>query len=154
MQVASAPGAIQLRWKLAARDGAMACVYCDETLPPEKLTIDHVVPRSRGGSNRQTNMVLACYRCNHAKGDCLPHEWQPGRQWTNPRLNVTARTVRPPAQVVQARRARTSYAAFIDLRFCATCQQAVKVSTHPINHLLLDTSHHEPGPGQRRHEPE
>ncbi|HLL34990.1 MAG TPA: RNA-guided endonuclease IscB [Streptomyces sp.] len=44
-----------------------ACAYCDATGVP--LNIDHLHPRSRGGSNRITNLVLACVPCNQAKGN-------------------------------------------------------------------------------------
>ncbi len=43
------------------------CVYCGKTDCP--LEIDHVLPRSRGGSNRIANLVLCCHACNQAKGD-------------------------------------------------------------------------------------
>ncbi|WP_257784428.1 RNA-guided endonuclease IscB [Streptomyces sp. SAT1] len=43
-----------------------ACAYCDTTSGP--LNIDHVRPRSRGGSHRVSNLVLACVPCNTAKG--------------------------------------------------------------------------------------
>jgi hypothetical protein len=39
------------------------------------LTIEHVIPRSRGGSNRRENRVAACRACNELKGDMLPTEW-------------------------------------------------------------------------------
>ncbi|MGV9348142.1 RNA-guided endonuclease IscB [Streptomyces spiralis] len=48
-----------------------ACAYCDATGVP--LNIDHLRPRSRGGSNRISNLVLACVPCNKAK-DNLPVE--------------------------------------------------------------------------------
>ncbi|MGV9374556.1 RNA-guided endonuclease IscB [Nonomuraea sp. NPDC003707] len=44
-----------------------ACVYCGTTGVP--LNIDHVHPRSRGGSDRVSNLVLACIRCNQAKSN-------------------------------------------------------------------------------------
>ena len=47
-----------------ARDGGR-CVYC--TSPATSL--DHVVPRSRGGEHVWTNVVSACRRCNHIKAD-------------------------------------------------------------------------------------
>jgi len=47
-----------------ARDGGR-CVYCD--LPATSL--DHVVPRSRGGLHVWENVVSACRRCNHVKAD-------------------------------------------------------------------------------------
>ena len=48
------------------RDGH-ACVYCGLRAD----TIDHVRPRSRGGLHVWTNVVAACARCNHRKGDRL-----------------------------------------------------------------------------------
>jgi 5-methylcytosine-specific restriction endonuclease McrA len=47
-----------------------ACVYCDSRAD----TIDHVRPRSRGGEHSWTNVVAACARCNHRKGDRLLQE--------------------------------------------------------------------------------
>ncbi|MFF7761179.1 RNA-guided endonuclease IscB [Streptomyces griseorubiginosus] len=43
-----------------------ACAYCDATDVP--LNIEHLTPRSRGGSDRISNLVLACVPCNRAKG--------------------------------------------------------------------------------------
>lgn len=43
------------------------CVYCDKTHVP--LQIDHVIPRSKGGSNRVSNLVLACVSCNQKKSN-------------------------------------------------------------------------------------
>jgi 5-methylcytosine-specific restriction endonuclease McrA len=43
------------------------CVYCDATGMP--LNIDHVRPRSKGGSGRVSNLVLACISCNQKKGN-------------------------------------------------------------------------------------
>ena len=53
------------------RDGGV-CVYCES---PDHPTIDHVVPRSRGGTDELSNLVLACRRCNSAKGARTPQEW-------------------------------------------------------------------------------
>jgi 5-methylcytosine-specific restriction endonuclease McrA len=52
------------RRALFARDGGR-CVYCGRPA----ATIDHVVPRSRGGRHEWENVVSACSRCNHVKGD-------------------------------------------------------------------------------------
>ncbi|MDQ6851311.1 MAG: HNH endonuclease [Actinomycetota bacterium] len=49
---------------------AHECVYCDARAD----TIDHVRPRSRGGLHVWTNVVSACARCNHRKGDRLLSE--------------------------------------------------------------------------------
>jgi 5-methylcytosine-specific restriction endonuclease McrA len=50
------------------------CQYCGRTPPREELTIDHVVPLSRGGRTTWDNVVLACVRCNSKKGSRLPEE--------------------------------------------------------------------------------
>jgi 5-methylcytosine-specific restriction endonuclease McrA len=42
------------------------CAYCGKTGLP--LQIEHIIPRSRGGSNRVSNLTLACEKCNTAKG--------------------------------------------------------------------------------------
>ena len=54
---------------LFARDG-WHCAYCKG--PAE--TIDHVLPRSRGGRHAWENVVAACAKCNHTKGDRTPAE--------------------------------------------------------------------------------
>lgn len=61
------------RRAIFARDG-WRCVYCRG--PAE--TIDHVMPRSRGGAHAWENVVAACARCNHSKGDRTTAElgWQ------------------------------------------------------------------------------
>jgi hypothetical protein len=43
------------------------CAYCDATQVP--LTIDHIQPKSRGGSNRVANLTLACVPCNQRKSN-------------------------------------------------------------------------------------
>ena len=45
------------------------CQYCGDALPPAKLTIDHVLPRSKGGPTTWENCVAACQRCNADKAD-------------------------------------------------------------------------------------
>ncbi|MFD8632612.1 RNA-guided endonuclease IscB [Streptomyces sp. NPDC059533] len=50
-----------------------SCAYCDATGVP--LNIEHVRPRSRGGSDRVTNLVLACVPCNQAKGTARIEEF-------------------------------------------------------------------------------
>jgi 5-methylcytosine-specific restriction endonuclease McrA len=51
------------------RDGRR-CAYCGG----HATTIDHVLPRSRGGGNSWLNTVAACGRCNQRKGDRTPSE--------------------------------------------------------------------------------
>ena len=59
------------RRALFARDG-WSCVYCGTS--GGRLTLDHVVPRSRGGDSVWENVVTACAPCNLRKGDRLPEE--------------------------------------------------------------------------------
>src|SRR5262249_28992143 len=53
------------------RDG-YTCQYCNRR--GERLTVDHVLPRSPGGDTRWTNVVPACLRCNLKKCNRLPDE--------------------------------------------------------------------------------
>jgi len=59
------------RREVFLRDG-FACQYCGEHT--QKLTLDHIVPRHRGGSHSWENLVAACGTCNHRKGGRLPEE--------------------------------------------------------------------------------
>ncbi len=50
------------------------CQYCGVRPGTAELTIDHVLPRSRGGQSTWVNCVLACVTCNRRKADRTPHE--------------------------------------------------------------------------------
>jgi 5-methylcytosine-specific restriction endonuclease McrA len=50
------------------------CQFCGRIFPSSELTLDHVVPRSRGGRSSWENLVACCYRCNNSKGDRTPEE--------------------------------------------------------------------------------
>ena len=50
------------------------CMYCGGRFADGALTRDHITPKSRGGTDRWQNIVAACRRCNHFKGNRLPHE--------------------------------------------------------------------------------
>ena len=52
------------------RDG-FKCVYCGT---PNKLTLDHVIPKSKQGKNDWYNLVTCCDTCNKKKGDKTPEE--------------------------------------------------------------------------------
>ncbi len=47
------------------------CVYCGSV---KQLTLDHVIPKSRGGKNEWTNLVTCCFKCNLKKGNRTPEE--------------------------------------------------------------------------------
>lgn len=57
---------------LIHRDGAY-CHYCCVSFRSKdstyRATVDHVVPKKKGGTNELTNLVAACSRCNNAKGE-------------------------------------------------------------------------------------
>ncbi len=50
------------------------CQYCSIELESRSLTIDHVLPRSKGGKNTWKNLVTACKKCNQKKGNRTPKE--------------------------------------------------------------------------------
>jgi 5-methylcytosine-specific restriction endonuclease McrA len=58
------------RHNVMKRD-AFQCGYCGST---KNLTLDHMIPKSRGGDSSWTNLVTACMRCNTRKGDRTPEE--------------------------------------------------------------------------------
>jgi len=72
---------------LFARDD-WQCVYCGTS--GVRLTLDHVLPRSRGGDSVWENVVTSCAPCNLRKGDRLPEE----------AAMVIAKAPRPPAPVL------------------------------------------------------
>ena len=59
------------RKAVLARD-AWTCQYCGSNKPG--LTVDHVIPRSRGGKSAWENIVASCATCNRRKGNRLPRE--------------------------------------------------------------------------------
>ena len=61
------------RRAILARDG-YTCQYCGQVLPAGRLTIDHVLPQSRGGGWSWGNLAAACPACNAAKANRTPEE--------------------------------------------------------------------------------
>jgi 5-methylcytosine-specific restriction endonuclease McrA len=61
------------RRTVLARDDH-TCQYCGRHFPTSQLSLDHVVPRSRGGGMTWENVVCACLTCNTKKGGRTPHE--------------------------------------------------------------------------------
>jgi len=59
-------------WK--RKKSAGICYYCHQKFKPSDLTMDHIVPISRGGKNNKGNVVAACKPCNLKKKDYLPIE--------------------------------------------------------------------------------
>lgn len=52
------------------------CYYCHREVGREQLTMEHVVPLSRGGKSKKGNIVPACKDCNNKKKSMLPLEWE------------------------------------------------------------------------------
>ncbi|MGD9649052.1 MAG: HNH endonuclease [Pirellulales bacterium] len=61
------------RRNIFARDGNR-CQYCGRRFPTSELSLDHVVPRSRGGDTTWENIVCSCVKCNVRKGGRTPVE--------------------------------------------------------------------------------
>ena len=75
---------------------AYRCVYCGKTNVPFEL--DHIRPRSRGGSKRVSNLALACHACNQAKGN------QTASEFGHPEVEARAKTPLKDAAAVNATR--------------------------------------------------
>ena len=61
------------------------CQYCGTVLTAGELTLDHVLPRSRGGLSTWENLVACCHPCNRRKGNQLLHELQEMKLLREPR---------------------------------------------------------------------
>ena len=83
--------------QIKARDG-FACVYCGATAESSgrALHLDHLTPRSHGGADVASNLVVACHSCNSRRKDMTLTAWAA----MTPELSFTARSIR-----AQARRA-------------------------------------------------
>lgn len=58
--------------RVLARTGDSSCRSCGST---EDLTVDHILPRSRGGGNERENLQALCRTCNSSKGARTMEEW-------------------------------------------------------------------------------
>ena len=67
------------RMAIYLRDG-FACAYCGTDLtaaPPARVTLDHLVPRSKGGTHATENLVTACAGCNFRRQDTAWFRYAP-----------------------------------------------------------------------------
>lgn len=58
------------RFEVFLRDN-FTCKYCGRKAPDVVLSIDHIHPKSKGGTNETKNLVTACVDCNREKGDMV-----------------------------------------------------------------------------------
>ncbi len=64
---------LSIRKKIFKRDGWI-CTYCGKQLPKkrgEHVTVDHVVPKIKGGNDEENNLTTSCDSCNKNKGSLL-----------------------------------------------------------------------------------
>ena len=101
-------GAVWSRRGVLARD-SYTCVYCGgrvgdrcrgRALARASFTVDHVIPRSRGGGNTWGNTACACRWCNGRKADRMPHEAGMRLRWEpkTPRVNYLVVSGDVPAE--------------------------------------------------------
>ena len=57
----------RVRLRILQRDNFI-CAYCKKKVSQEKAHIDHIIPQSKGGSNKDENLTVACWKCNTMKG--------------------------------------------------------------------------------------
>jgi hypothetical protein len=102
----------RIRSAVILRDGP-ACRYCGAilVLPWQTVTLDHLTPISKGGSNEVSNLVIACSHCNSSKG---------GRT-----LEESGMVLFPPGffaeAILQARKHLASLGIKPELRDCLEC---------------------------------
>ncbi len=73
------PAGRQHRWikrHLINKFGARCILGNHHIQLMEDVTLDHIVPLSRGGSDSLENLQLACWSHNHAKASMMPDEWE------------------------------------------------------------------------------
>ncbi|MBT8361219.1 MAG: HNH endonuclease [Desulfobacterales bacterium] len=58
------------------KTAAGKCHYCHHIFKHQELTMDHLVPLSRGGRSTKDNLVPCCKTCNTKKQTLLPIEWE------------------------------------------------------------------------------
>lgn len=84
------------RYNIFARD-RNTCQYCGKKFARSELNLDHVVPRSQGGTSIWENVVCSCHECNRRKGGKTPEQARmklvahPRRPAWTPPLNFSLR---------------------------------------------------------------
>jgi len=84
---------------------ANVCQYCGRKFPSSELSLDHVMPKSRGGGDTWENLVCACTECNARKAAKTPAE-------ARMKLIRVPRALKTPVQLIRVQHA--SWAQFVD----------------------------------------
>jgi len=81
-------------WRQSIKDKwKHKCAYCEST---EYLTIDHIVPQSKGGCYFLTNVLFFCRRCNNSKSYINWEEWYSSQDFfTEERYDVIMKWMKP-----------------------------------------------------------
>ncbi len=102
------------RRNIYMRDG-YRCQYCGIKPAHDDMTVDHVIPRSRGGKSVWENVVLACTSCNTKKGNQFPGECE---------MHPLAKPVRPSwmatLRIIPNGDDRTVWERFVDSAYWET----------------------------------
>ena len=56
--------------------GQAKCFYCNSLLKRHEVTMDHLLPVSKGGQSNKNNVVICCKACNNKKRDLAAFEWE------------------------------------------------------------------------------
>ena len=65
------------------------CAYCGGLSKDPVLEVEHMTPRSRGGTDRISNLAIACHTCNQAKGKRTPEEWAEAIRRSRKEIDLT-----------------------------------------------------------------
>ena len=84
------------RFEVFKRDG-FTCQYCGKTPPTVILEVDHIDPKSNGGSDNTINLITACFDCNRGKSDCKLGD-------IHPRPDADIKYLKAQQEIVEAKR--------------------------------------------------
>ena len=92
-------------WQEAVQNGMTpCCCWCQKPLSFEEVTVEHLLARSRGGTNDPSNLAIACKPCNNEREDGLPGIRPRGRATVckipkkvkrKPRTSIAEKRVQP-----------------------------------------------------------
>jgi 5-methylcytosine-specific restriction endonuclease McrA len=83
------------RFEIFKRDG-FTCQYCGQRPPDVVLEVDHIEPKSKGGSDEEINLITSCYDCNRGKSDRKLGD-------VHPRPDADLKTLETQQEIAEAR---------------------------------------------------